>query len=95
MKEVSDEEMQRRAQENNGRLADEMTELGYAAISAVMLDDSLDYGNVLEGLQFMKKIKFNRNFDLISRHDIDRHFARHGIELEYGDGNISDGERND
>jgi hypothetical protein len=87
-KKVTDEEMNRRAQENQGRLADTMTDYGVAALSAVILDDTLDYGKVLEGLQFMRKIKFNRNFDLVSRHDIDRHFARHGIETEYGDGNV-------
>lgn len=84
MKDVPDDEMLRRSQEDHGRLAEDMTNLGVAALSAVMLDESLDYAKVLEQLQFVRKVKFNRSFDLISKHDIRRHFARLGIKTEYG-----------
>lgn len=74
--------MQRRAEADGGRLSEDMTGIGLKALEAVILDETLNPDKVLGHLQFMRKVKFNRNFDLISKHDIARHLARHGIPVD-------------
>ena len=73
------DEMERRAEADGGRLREDMTGLGYQALEAVLDNHELDPRKVLDHLQFMRKVKFNQNYDLISKHDIARHLARHGV----------------
>lgn len=76
---MDDAEWDRRARADGGRLTEDMTDLGLTALEAVIMNDKLDSRKVLDHLQFMRKVKFNENFDLISKHDIARHLTRHGV----------------
>lgn len=68
-----------RAQAEGGRLAEEMHVLGVDALFRVITDDSLDHKKVVQNLVFLRNVKFNKNFDLISERGIRKHYQENGL----------------